>query len=271
MKEIQIDELRELQMQILDYVDAFCRSNNIKYTISGGTLLGAVRHGGYIPWDDDIDIQMLRSEYVRFTELWNKQKDTHPYTFISIESGNGMGYPFGKISNLKTVLYYNGVARTGVYIDVFPVDNVKDMNDFKSRHEKIQKLYAKQYRIFAWQQVKTAICQQGKLWLYLKHIRTFLFGAGRSREKLAVIINRLSQRQNAEECNYVFEMIAGSICKRPIPKDVFHEYKDISFENRTYMAVCDHDSYLTATFGDYMKLPPVEKRVLQHGYEVYWL
>ena len=69
MKEIGIGELRELQMQILDYVDAFCRKHDIKYTISGGTLLGAVRHGGYIPWDDDMDIQMLRSEYIRFLEV----------------------------------------------------------------------------------------------------------------------------------------------------------------------------------------------------------
>ena len=75
MKEIQIEELRELQMQILDYIDSFCRSCGINYTISGGTLLGAVRHGGYIPWDDDIDIQMLRDDYVRFTQLWNEKRE----------------------------------------------------------------------------------------------------------------------------------------------------------------------------------------------------
>ena len=140
MRAISQEELKELQMGILDYVDAFCKENDIKYTLSGGTLLGAVRHGGYIPWDDDIDIQMLRDEYNRFTDIWNRTKDKHPYEFVSIESGNGIGYVFGKIHNPKTITYVRGLKRTGVYIDVFPVDKVIDEKDFRRRRNIIMKL-----------------------------------------------------------------------------------------------------------------------------------
>ena len=103
MREIKTEELRELQMQIMDYVDIFCREHGIRYTISGGTLLGAIRHGGYIPWDDDFDIQMLREEYKRFTKLWNQEENTFPYELINMESGNNMGYPFGKVHDKRTI------------------------------------------------------------------------------------------------------------------------------------------------------------------------
>lgn len=264
MKEILTDELKLLQMEILDYVDGFCRENNIHYTISGGTLLGAVRHGGYIPWDDDIDIQMLRSEYIRFTQLWNSNIDKHPYDLINIESGKNMGYPFGKVSNPNTVIYVDGVERTGVFIDVFPVDKVADMEDFVWRHKKIRRLYFRQMLSFAWKRRKS---ENYPIW---KKTCAFFLGSWQSRERLAVKINNLAAIKEEQDCPLVFELIAGAICKNPIPKDVFESYSEIQFENRKYMAVSDYDTYLTATFGDYMTLPPVEKRIPHHEFYAYW-
>lgn len=264
MKEIQIEELRELQMQILDYVDAFCRKNDIRYTLSGGTLLGAVRHGGFIPWDDDIDIQMLRSEYIRFTELWNAKKNDHPYDFISIESGNGYGSPFGKVCNPKTILIVKGIEFTGVFVDIFPVDYVKDMTDFKARHSKIMKL--RMLKSFDMALRKKS---------YRNWIEKMILKIRKSKKtscQLAEKINEIAMKRNnqAQECPYVFEMIAGALCKMPIPKEVFNEYKQIQFENRTYMSVEDYNAYLTSTFGNYMTLPPEEKRVRRHNFIAYW-
>lgn len=263
-KSIETDELKKIQMEILDYVDGFCRENDIKYTLSGGTLLGAVRHGGYIPWDDDIDIQMLRSEYLRFTKIWNDNVEKHPYDFINIESGKNMGYPFGKVSNPNTVVYVDGVERTGVFIDVFPVDKVVDMNDFVKRHKKIRRLYFRQMLSFAWKRRKS---QDYPLW---KKMCALFLGSWQSREALAVKINNLAAKKEDRDCPLVFEMIAGAICKSPIPKEVFDSFSEIRFENRNYMAVSDYDTYLTATFGDYMTLPPEEKRVPHHEFDAYW-
>ena len=265
MKEIQIEELRELQMQILDYIDPFCRSCGINYTISGGTLLGAVRHGVYIPWDDDIDIQMLRDDYVRFTQLWNEKREHGYYELVNIESGNNMGYPFGKVHDKRTITYVGGVARTGVYIDVFPVDKVIDEDDFIKRHKAVKQLYKKQFWAFALK--RDDFKQQNFI------IRLFLklFYSWKTREQYAVEINRLAQKNNSTTSPYVYEMIAGQKCKRPMSTDVFKTFVDIKFENREYMAVSDYDTYLTATFGNYMQLPPKEQQVRTHDFVAYWL
>lgn len=265
MKEIQIDELRELQMQILDYVDGFCRKNCIKYTLSGGTLLGAVRHGGFIPWDDDIDIQMLREEYVRFTELWNLTPKDSRYELINIESGNNMGYPFGKIHDTRTVTYIGNVARTGVFVDVFPLDGVSSLKDFYKRHRIIKKLYANRAKAFQKDYINKTNDKQNiiaKALQILKPTKSF--------EDYAIEINEIAKNESDKNCPLVFEMISGMICKEPMPKSVFLSYSDISFENRVYMAVSDYDTYLRLTFGDYMQLPPVEKRNSHHVFKSYW-
>lgn len=264
MKEIPIDELRKLQMQILDYVDAFCRENGIKYTISGGTLLGAVRHGGYIPWDDDMDIQMLRDEYVKFTKIWNECKDEHPFELISIESGNSIGYVFGKIHNPQTITYVRGLERTGVFIDVFPVDIVVDENDFSKRRKRIKALKRKENASFVLSYRRTS--RVGLLQVF----KCWLLTLGRPRTFFSARINSIAAEKNLSGGQFVFEMVAGIKCKRPMPISVFEEYSYISFENKKYMAVKDVDSYLTATFGDYMTLPPIEKRVREHSFTAYW-
>ena len=262
MREIQRDELRELQMQILDYVDSFCRENGINYTISGGTLLGAVRHGGFIPWDDDIDIQMLRKEYIRFTELWNRDKSRHPFVFVSIESGNNMGYPFGKVHNPKTVTLVNGVERTGVFIDVFPVDDVRDERECSRRHRIVRKMYSRMFASFALEN-KTASS-------LLRHLRYSILACGKSRQYYAEKVNQVAARQNGKGYKQVFELVSGFKCKYPIDKKIFMEYADISFENRTYMSVKDKDTYLTRTFGDYMTPPAKEQQKRDHSFIPYW-
>lgn len=263
MKEIQMDELRELQMSILDYVDSFCRKHGIKYTISGGTLLGAVRHGGFIPWDDDVDIQMLRNEYRRFTEVWNGCKQDHPYEFVSIESGNGYGNPCGKVCNPKTVLIVNGFPTTGIFIDIFPVDKVLDYNDFRNRHNQVMRIRQKMANLMA---IKQNLSKNPFQRILLK-----VKGGRVPMEILAEKINKIAMKRNEEtNCPYLFEMVAGALCKEPFPKEVFDSYIEMQFENRRYMSVRDYDKYLTSTFGDYMTLPPIEKRIRHHCFMAYW-
>ena len=254
MVQIGTEELREIQMRILDYVDAFCRVNDIKYSLSGGSLLGAVRHGGFIPWDDDIDIQMLRSDYDKFTELWNKQEDHQCYELVSIESNNNLGYPFGKIHNIDTITYVGRFKRTGVFIDNFPLDKVISDEDFKERRRIIRGLYSKRKYVFAFLKI-----------IPFSSIARFVFN------RIAVRINEEAKKMNNCEGEHVFEMTSGLICKNPIPLSVFDSYVDLKFENRNYMAVKDFDTYLSCTFGDYMTLPPEEKRVSHHEFLAYWL
>lgn len=263
MRLIELNELRELQMQILDYVDAFCRKNNIKYTISGGTLLGAIRHGGYIPWDDDMDIQMTRKNYLLFTSLWNNTSN-HPYELVSIESGNNMGYPFAKIHNPATITIIDGLERTGVYIDVFPVDEVLNEEDFIKRHNEVMELYRQRAIVFENMKKK-----YGKIGWKQRMILLLHTVPQRSYEEIAEGINNIAALNNDQGGLFFYEMVAGTQCKHPIPKKVFESYSDVRFEDRVYMSVSDYDQYLRLTFGNYMTLPPESKR---HGhlFTPYW-
>lgn len=263
MKELTSDELKEVQLKILDYVDCFCRKNNIQYTISNGTLLGAVRHGGYIPWDDDIDIQLLRNEYNKFTQLWNESKEEHPYELVNIESGNNMGYPFGKIHDPNTITYVGNLMRTGVYIDVFPVDYVVDKDDYQKRSSEIAKLIKKRYACFRWMLVKDS--KQ----LFYKKIIPFLRKPSASYEDIAIEISNLAKKVQ-EKTDYVYDLVNGQYAKDIMPAIIYGDYADIKFEDRVFRSVKDTETYLTTTYGDWRTPPPPEKRVSHHGFKAYW-
>ena len=100
---LQIEEVKQIQLGILDVVADFCDQNQIQYWIDSGTLLGAIRHKGYIPWDDDIDVGMLREDYDRFTKLFNEKNDR--FQFCCIENSPEFFVPHGKVTDTSTVLY----------------------------------------------------------------------------------------------------------------------------------------------------------------------
>lgn len=265
MRELTKDELREVQLEMMDYVDRFCRDNNIQYTLSSGTLLGAMRHGGFIPWDDDIDIHMLRSEYKVFTKLWNDNREKHPYELVNIESGNNMGYPFGKIHDKRTVTYIGNIERTGVFIDVFPVDFVLDQDDLDKRYKQIAELYKQREKCLNWMLVKSSKEHVSiKRWIY-----AFLNKPRESYNDIAIEIANLAEEINYRT-NYVFEIICGFIGKNVVPTEVYESYCDVKFEDKVYRRVVDYDTLLTKAYGDWRTPPPVEKRVTHHGFKAYW-
>lgn len=123
MKEIKNDELRTIQLDILQNVHDFCMKHDIKYTLAYGTLLGAVRHGGYIPWDDDIDIAMLRSDYEKFLKEY--KDDIYKFTECRLDKDVHIG--FGKVEDTRTIVIEGGNTKNlGVSIDVFPIDDLCD-------------------------------------------------------------------------------------------------------------------------------------------------
>ena len=264
MKEIDIQELRELQMCIMDEIDAFCRKHQIHYTMSGGTLLGAVRHKGFIPWDDDMDIQMLRKDYLPFCMQWNESKDHSSYLkLLSIESGTNAGYAFAKIVDTRTVSFIKGMESEGVYVDIFPLDKVKDYEDFATRRRKEWKLYQYKKGLY-WRRL--AKYGQIPFWrVVLAYLRSPYFPP-KTLNDVVEEINLNAQEYEEEDCPYYFEMTSGFKCKDLIPSAVFDAYTELGFENRRYQCVENYHEYLKRTFGDYMKLPPVEERNKLHMY-----
>lgn len=262
LKEITIDELKDIQLEILDYVDSFCQKHNIMYSLACGTLLGAIRHKGFIPWDDDIDIQMLRPDYEKFITLFKKEQ--HERFYIQTKS-DYVDIPYAKVSTNDTVLIEEHSRNiTGVNIDLFPIDGVKDLKDFNKRHKKVLRLYQ-------WYSIKNfeySRCPSlfAKLKLAIKKLLLF----GMSNTDIQTKIENIAQKYSIEECDYLFEMVAGRIYKNPFHKDAFTSTFNTPFEDKEYHALNGYDEYLKACYGDYMKLPPKEKQVTHHNFKAYW-
>ena len=266
MKEIFIDDIRKVQLEIMDFIDTLCREKDIRYSLSGGTLLGAVRHRGYIPWDDDIDIFMLRPDYERFISEVMQSENTR-YKILSPSTDSAYYYPFAKVCDSYTyILEQNDrpLPEMGIYVDIFPVDGLP--NDERQR-----KCYWNRIRIL--KRLNTMVYQKkaaGENFMK-RAFRLVMFVLFRlmTPNCLAKYLNALSTRYDVEESEFVAVSVFGYGEKEQLPVSVFSEFGDIPFEQKRYMAIKNYDLYLSSIYGDYMTLPPVEQRQAKHGFKAF--
>lgn len=261
MKQLNEEEVKIYQLGILNTVADFCEKNQIQYWLDCGTLLGAIRHKGYIPWDDDIDIGMLRPDFDRFMNIFNQANGR--YKFICRELGNSFYYPYGKVLDTETVLYEpdeNGM-KISVNIDVFVYDNAPESN---------QKV-AEMYKLGDWYTKLNAV-QNGVVGTHgiIKDIvKTVgfevlkIFPKGYFSKKIVDNSKKYADTNTSAVGN--FTSIPRIICK----KDIFSSFIKVPFEGREYNAPIGYDKWLNAFYGDYMQLPPEEKRVSHHMYKAY--
>lgn len=266
MKTINIDELKDIQVKILLHVDNFCKENNISYFLAGGTLLGAVRHHGFIPWDDDIDIMMKRDDYEKFIKLYPKN-DVSPYKLYSPEIDRAFPYPYAKIDDSRTVFKeeINDSVQMGVNIDLFPIDKISDdatMQKSLVRRNKfwidlltLKRLPLKKRRGL----IKNTT-------LLLSHILLYFLPYSYIVER--IIKNAESMRDaNTSHCG---DLVWGYGIREIMPSNVFSKSLKMKFEDYEFPVPVGYDTFLHNLFGDYMQLPPVEQRVTHHNYEAYW-
>lgn len=264
MKEIDVDELKLIQLKMLKDIHSFCVEHDIKYSLAFGTLLGAVRHKGYIPWDDDIDIMMPREDYSRFIQTY--KNDIYEIADLSINSRYGL--PFAKVIDSRTIMdeFVEGGSEYGVYIDVFPVDNVPDnVSDRQLFYHKKSLLNV----LFNLKTVKVSSSRSviKNMILFIGHI----FLSFIRKQYLANCMSNLATKYVGAKTAYVGIVApADSRIEEIIPSSFFEEYVQIPFENLCVMSIREFDKYLTAAYGDYMQLPPIEKRVSHHVYKAYW-
>lgn len=264
MKEIKYDELRVVQLDILQNVHNFCIAHDIKYTLAYGTLLGAVRHGGYIPWDDDIDIAMLRPDYERFMQEYKDEV----YKFTECRLDKDVHIGFGKVEDTRTLVIEGGNTKNlGVTIDVFPIDDLCDTYEDSVKY----------FRSFKWN------------WLIRKVKYRELSIVKTISKKIAVGLLKvvcipfsvhsltLKNVERALKHSNPHSKYVGLICdvnvyeSEIMKRTIWSEYQTVSFEGKTFVAVKDTDGYLRSLYGDYMKLPPKEQQVPKHDFEaIYW-
>ena len=268
MKEISIEEIKVIQLDLLNKVDEVCRANNLRYSLGGGTLLGAVRHKGYIPWDDDIDIMMPRPDYEIFIQLINSSQEKYKiqcfltdFTYVDLSA---------KFYDSSTILIDDIVdnkKQIGVSIDIFPIDGLGN-----SKKEAVKAFRKKAFlrELLVAAQWKKYFRSKTHAWYY-EIPRFLLFCISRNIDKTKIFreIEKYYISIKYDEVSYV-AAVGGSYREREIlPKQLYSEFVLLEFENKKYYVIKGYDEYLTSIFGDYMTLPPIEKRVSHHFFKAY--
>lgn len=262
MKELGLPEIKKIQLEILKNIDSFCRENNIIYSLYFGTLLGAVRHKGYIPWDDDIDLMMPRPDYDKFIDLYNHEK----YRVVSSKIDTKYPYLFAKVEDKRTKLVENTDIEynIGINVDVFPLEGIPDSNkELKIYFKKINK-----YKdLLNLKTVKIAPSRSLIKNLILKTLKILFFW--KSYEKIILQFQNEVDKFNYENSKYLIAPSFHRKKTKKLTKLLYTEIIDIDFESKKYKAIKRHDEYLTMQYGNYMKLPPEKDRVTHHVYKAY--
>ncbi len=271
LKEIDSKELKEIQLGILQEIHNFCVDNNLTYYLWGGSLLGAIRHSGYIPWDDDIDIAMPRKDY----EFFYKNFNCEHYGVYTCESNENYIYVHGKAFDKRTLkyenLYYKNIE-FGVDVDIFAIDNISCdkygllQKDIKQRKKLINKLF---FTLSSFIKTESIIRNIKRFVQY--HIVSFgrKFGAFKT-NKFAVKINKSAQKFDGENCNYMLYADANIYKPLLIEKSWVEKLVLHKFEENEFFIPQGFDELLTACYGDYMILPPKEKQVTHHNFSAFW-
>lgn len=265
-KTIEFEELCKIQLQILDNIDQFCREHDIKYSLAFGTLLGAVRHGGYIPWDDDIDLMMTRDNYNKFRKEYQSDK----YPFVDIKTDSYHPVPLGKVYDSRTYFYYRGSIKRkyGVFVDIFPIDNMpSDILEREKWVKRINKLILlNSIKCDPW-----LVLFKSKGGLISKSYRTIIKLFACSKQIHNELENCYTQYDGLETDFMGAPMIFNNMdVWRVYPKECFQEYSFMNFEGKQYMAIREYDNFLKIRYGDYMQLPPENERVRKHGLIAYY-
>ncbi len=253
-----LHQVWDVEQEILDVIHEICKKNNLKYSLAYGTLLGAVRHGGFIPWDDDIDIMMPRKDYEQLKRIWSEQAPEQ-YIMMDIHTNKDIPNTFTKIVKNNTTFLQSEEGKTmsyhkGIFVDIIPGDLVAP----KGIQRKFQYVISAVYLLYTrgyTSGTKGFIGFVEKVLLKLPREKQFKW-----RDKVEKVLKKWNNTDSEE----IFFVDVLSDCKRYYPANMFDNIIEIPFYGKKYNAVNIFDQYLTTIYGDYMQLPPEEDRVWRH-------
>lgn len=268
MDQAYIDTLNRLhgcQLLLAREVKRICDSHQIRYFMIAGTLLGAVRHKGFIPWDDDMDIGMLREDYTRFIEIAKQELDDR-FFLQDPDTDPAYGLPFAKLLLKDTVMVEqnscDNQAQKSIYIDIFPLDCVPE--DPKQQKQHNRRTYFLRRLLLAKQRYR--VYRPGETVKKLVYLALRFLSLFASRQRICRSLDEEIQRYNGQETEQIVN-IGGAYGynKETLRRQWFDQSTELDFENITLSAPAAYTDYLEYFYGDYMTPPPEDKRFNRHS------
>ena len=264
MKKLSVEEIKKIEFEILSKVAEFCDKHGLFYCLAYGTLIGAVRHKGFIPWDDDVDIVMPRKDYDYLIENFNKEsEETGCYASVPGKANHS----FLKIGKLGTLKYEPEYGKNGGYIDidVFPIDGLpEDEGEYQRWYNKLRKLYT----AYFYSKAKFKVLGlREKIKIFVKKC---LWGCYFNKNKFLKRAKVEHEKYPFESSKYVGMLECCWISNKDrMPKEWYLERIKLEFEGKQFYAPKYYHEILTKLYGDYMTPPPEERRVAEHGITAY--
>lgn len=265
MKRITNEEHKKILLEMLDYFDKICKKNNINYSLIAGSLLGAVREKGIIPWDDDIDIVLTLENYSKLIKVLNK-KNKGRFKLINHENNHSYYLPFDKMIDTKTIAIENGrreIQNYGVFLDIFCYHNVPNNKFLRKIHY---------HRLKFWESFVAGYSKTdlGTDKVFFKRIRKMLS------EKMGIDFilkkyNKVLSCYDKKKTNYLIASWPTYRYENEIiEKKWISNYTKADFNGLNPMITSDYDYVLKKTYGDYMTPPSEKDRTGRHGIDLYW-
>ena len=263
---LSLSEIHAALFEILVEFDRVCREYNLRYSLDYGTLLGAVRHKGFIPWDDDVDVSMPRSDYERFLTLVNEGQIRFASHFmLSRDRGRGADYPYLKLMDTRyKTSCFSHFEVPYLFLDIFPVDGVPDLPEKQVRRwQKKVDRYNFVIGVTRWYTFNSRfgfIAWILGFWYYLPFV---FYG----RKRAAAKLQALAKNYPFEKCSKVD--VGWGLTHDYVERECFEHYCEVEFAGRKFMAISDWDKRLTVRYGDYMTPPKKIPQISGPGTIVY--
>ena len=260
-----IYEIQQMELGIMEYIHEVCQKIGVKYFLAYGSLIGAVRHNGFIPWDDDMDICMLRDDYEKLQDYMIAHPDER-YELMSYKNNVNYVYPFMKVQDNHTYLVEEDVridSDMGIYIDIFPVDGYEDDQAFKDKMTKIIK--KRQLSCYTFKGISNTKSVVNSI---IRYVSVIIFYFTKT-NKYVSQIDELAKSRKVDDYELVDYLIYKDMHKPVWKREWLEQTITGVFEGKEFMIPKNYHEILTSDYGDYMQLPPVDQRVSHHDFKLW--
>ena len=261
-----LDRIHKAELYVLSEFDKLCKENGLRYYAFAGTAIGAVRHNGFIPWDDDIDLGMMREDYERLKKIM-KTKTDYEFRLTNPETDPDYCSAIIKFQQNDTAFVppyaVNDKAKLGMHVDIFVYDKISDDKKKAAKQVRDARIYARLMflRKYANPEIKGKGLKVGIQKLSCKMIHYMLALFHVSPRWLYKRFQKVAQAANNENCKYYTTFQSTVIPRCRVKEKDIYPLVDVKFEDRTMPLIKEYDKSLTRIFGDYMTVPPKEKRI----------